>query len=632
MWTRWYRRIEELFNKQIDGTGLAVFRIAYSLVLLGEIVHIYYYRHLIFDKIPYLVPGEIDMGPALIIWMTAVIGLIFGFATKYVAIVNYILTVIVVGTTSSFEYHMFYAYLGINGLMIFLPVSRCLSLDRLRLKLKYSNTRFTYTPSDTVSSLAYLVPVLIGIGLVYFDSIFHKLASDFWFRGLGMWLPAVLPQTVFFDTTFIMNIKWLVLALGFLTLVFEASFIFLFWRKRWRLVCFIIGAGLHIGILICFPIPFFALGVTAIYILLVPVSFWKRVYHRRAKGDTSKLTFFYDAECPLCARTRIALQHFDTRNRIAFSSVQRAYESDTRIKGIPYETLLDNIYSIDSRGNTYQGIDTYIQVLDKIWYLKWVSWGLRIPGIYQLAKKLYRYIATNRTVERCTEDNCGYEIPPIPANDNNLKILKSYTLADFKVTGITIGLVVVLFFQLLSIYNSPFLNKTKEFFAVSENSIVKTSGRAAAIISRYAKTWFGITQHGVFMDWHFYRYNHSIGVVFIDENSHQVWLPLTEEDGKPGDYLIGHNWVKYTFRVNAPTIDQDILTDGLRDFTAFWAHKNGVDLDDARFLIKVKKNEQPTGWEKDFLHRQLANPWIDAGVIVWKDQQFEANIVNIEEL
>src|SRR3546814_8295382 len=61
--------------------------------------------------------------------------------------------------------------------------------------------------------------------------------------------------------------------------------------------------------------------------------------------------------------------------------------------------------------------------------------------------------------------------------------------------------------------------------------------------------------------------------------------------------LIGHNWVKYTFRVNSPNIDQEALKDGIRDFTSFWAHKNGISLHNAIFEIRVKKNLQPTKWE-----------------------------------
>lgn len=625
------RGIKNLYDKQIDGHGLAVFRIVYSLVLLGEIIHLFYYRHLIFDKIPYLVPGEIDLAPALLFWMLSVVAIIIGFKTRIVTIINYILTVVVIGTTSTFEYHMFYAYLGINFLLIFMPISRCLSIDRLFLKLKYSNTRFRYSPPVTVSALNYFIPVFVGIALVYFDSIFHKFASDFWTRGLGVWLPSVMPQTVFIDTSALMNIKWLVIFLGYLTVVFEATFIFLFWRKRWRVICGIIGIGLHIGILISYPIPFFALGVTSIYLLLIPVSFWKKLFNTTKKTSARKVTFYYDGECPLCNRTRIILEHFDTRNKIQFTTAQVGKLQDEVLKDIPLDTLLDDIHSVNRKGNVYSGVDTYIQVLNAIWYLKPVSWILRMPGLYHISKRIYRYISRNRVTERCTEDNCGYVIPTLPAKDETLKILKNYTLADLKRSAVIVGIGCIVIFQSMAIYISPLMKNIKENLGISNSTIIRKTNTLASIVTDFTKDYFGITVHGVFMDAHFYQYNHSIAVVYKNDNK-EVWLPLTNQSGTPGNYLIGHNWVKYTFRVNAPHVNQENLIIGLRDFTAFWAHKNGINLDNATFEIRVKKNEQPTEWEKDFLHKQLANPWIPAGTIEWKNKEFNANIAVIEDL
>ena len=52
--------LSNAYNKQIDGTGLAVFRIFYCIVLLCEIIQMYYFRHLIFDKIPFVEIAEID--------------------------------------------------------------------------------------------------------------------------------------------------------------------------------------------------------------------------------------------------------------------------------------------------------------------------------------------------------------------------------------------------------------------------------------------------------------------------------------------------------------------------------------------------------------------------------------------
>src|SRR5690554_1600910 len=211
MFKRLYQNFSRLYDKQIDAKGLALFRIAFALVLLGEVIQLYYFRHLTFDKIPYVVPGEIEMWPVLLFWMGALIFVILGLFTRTAAIINYILSVAVIGTMSSYEYHMFYSYLIINFLFIFLPISKTFSLDRLILKLKYSNTLVRYNPPQTVSVLAYYLPVLLGIGFFYFDSVFFKFTSPLWLNGLGMWLPSSLPQAILVDISPLLNIKVLVI-------------------------------------------------------------------------------------------------------------------------------------------------------------------------------------------------------------------------------------------------------------------------------------------------------------------------------------------------------------------------------------------------------------------------------------
>lgn len=370
--------ISKLYDKKISGLGLSVFRVAYSMVLLAEICQFYYFRHLMFDKIPYIEKAEINFGIPIVIWGIACFMVMMGLFTRFSTILNYLMSLILIGSITTFEYHMFYAYMGINFLMIFLPVSRNISLDRLLIKLKYSNTRFNYNPPTDVSVLAYFVPILLGMAFVYFDSIFFKFSSKYWMTGLGLWYPSSLPQTAFIPLNWLLNQKYLVLAMGFLTVAFETIFLFTFFRKKWRVPLLIIGLGLHIGILICYPIPWFALGMCTLYLLMVPVSWWKKLFGTE-KISQPKLTFYYDGECPLCNRTKITIQHFDSCKKIDFKTVQYYAEQESLLKEISYDELLDDIHSVRN-GKVYKGLDTYIQVLSVMGYTKPFSWILRIPA------------------------------------------------------------------------------------------------------------------------------------------------------------------------------------------------------------------------------------------------------------
>lgn len=621
--------IKTLFNKSISGYGLSVFRIVYSLVLLGEICQIFYFRHLIFDKIPYLIPAEINFGIPIVFWAISVFFILCGVFTRTAALINYLLSAILIGSISSYEYHMFYAYMSVNFLLLFLPVERNLSIDRLFLKLKYSNTRFNYSPPTKVNVLSYYVPIVVGVAFVYFDSIFFKYSSEFWRGGLGLWLPSSLPQVVLWPIEPVLDSKYLVLFLGYLTLIFESVFLFTFFRKKWRVPLLIIGIGLHIGILICYPIPFFALGMCAIYLLMVPVSFWEKLFN--IKKTNPAMTFYYDSECPLCNRTKIIIQHFDPRGNVEFKTVQFSADKVSLLKDIPYESLLDNIHSIKN-DKLYVGIDTYIQVFNSISYLKPLSWLLRLPGVYQIGTKLYNIVAKNRTTERCTEDNCGFTPPPLPPDPAKFKILENYTLSDLKVFGLTVGISFILILQVIVSYKSPLLREARELIGFQETAVNRTLEVISAVTEKLAKTYLGITYHGVFMDYHFSEYNHLLAVVFIGDDGEEKWLPIIDKNGTPGSYLYGFNWVKWSFRVNHNKIEQDQLEVGIRDFTSFWSEKNNIDLKNANFKIKLKKIETPNGWEEGFLGDQMDNSWKDIGEATWKDYKYKINIPVVESL
>jgi predicted DCC family thiol-disulfide oxidoreductase YuxK len=623
--------LKKSFDKEIDGIGLAVFRIAYSLILLCEIAQMYYFRHLIFDKIPYIELSEINFAIPIGIWFLSVFFILFGAFTRFFSIINYLMSLILIGSIGSYEYHVFYAYMGVNFLLIFLPVSQCFSIDRLIQKLKYSNTTFQYNPSKKVKQLYYFLPVFVAVGLVYFDSIFVKLTANSWLHGLGMWMPSSFPMMVHNNLTFVLNNKIIMLFLGYLTLVFEALFIFLFFRKKFRIVMLIIGVGLHLGILITFPIPWFALIFISLYLLLVPVSFWQKVF--KPKNGKATLKFYYDSECPLCVRTKIIISHFDFFNKIEFKTVQFDASEEASLKDIDRNTLLDDIHSVNLKGTVFSGVDTYIEVLKRIFYLYPISLLLRIPGIYHLAKKVYAYVALNRTNERCTEKNCGYNPPEIP-NDSKIKLLQNYNVNDLKLSLFKWLIYSLSFAQLIIILNSPLCNKLYASVGFKNSKVHNYFSAFNNNLISITKPLLGLTSHNVFIDdIHYKGYSHIIAVLYKNNvTNEEVWLPIINKNGQPSYYSYGTNWRKVSFSMNNPNINLKILSSGVRDFTAFWAIKNGVDLKNATFLIKVKKIDTPRGWEKDFLNKQIVKPWIDGGFVQWKDNQFSSQIKDIESL
>lgn len=631
MLARLNKIIARAYDKKIDASGLALFRITFCLVQLGEVFQLYYFRHLVYDKIPFVESAEIDFAVPLICWMIALVFLTLGLFTRPVAIINYILSLTLIGTIDTYEYHMFYLYVGVNFLLIFLNLSKVNSIDRLREKLKYSTARFAYEPPRTVSVLNYYAVILVAIGFVYFDSVFFKFTSHNWMTGIGMWLPVSLPQVTHLNVSPLLNVKWVMLGLGYLTLVFEASFIFLFWRKKWRWTLFTIGVGLHIGILIVFPLPWFGFGVTSFYLLMVPVGTWRKIsgYVKRKKPA---LTFYFDEECPLCARTKIILSHFDVFHALEFKSVQAHGVHEPLLSKRTKDELLNSVFSVTSKGKVLEGIDTYSAAFLRIPVLIPVGILMRIPGIRQIANFMYRGIAGNRITERCNDDNCGYTPPRFPSDSDSIKLQKNFTLKQLKIGIITTSLIFFSFLQLAVTYNSDLIRLVKRKVGISNSAPEKIIQKATNPVRAMSKVLFGICHHPVFMDAHFKNYNHIIGVEAVDQKGVKRWLPMIDQNGMPGFYAYGFNWVKWTFRVDGPRVDQTRLTKGIRDFSTFWAKMNGIPLDKVTFNIYVKKIDVPYEWKKDHLNTQIAKEWHLAGTAHWEGKTFVTTLEQIEDL
>ncbi len=253
------QQFNKYLNRPVTSTQLDLFRICFFSILLLEALQILMMKEFYFAELG-LHEGIRDI--ALFAWIGSIICIIIGlpFASFY-KIINYLLTVYILGDTASdLEYHMDYAWLGCSFLAIFIP-----------LNYKYS-AEFIFKSRQVARSVPqyyYLTFLFVPVALIYFDSIFFKLSSPMWRNLLGLWLPASLPPAAQMDLSLLLDQKLIVLAASLITLLFETVFIFMFWFRKFRFILFIFGGALHLGILIAFPIPLFALGYCSLYLLML---------------------------------------------------------------------------------------------------------------------------------------------------------------------------------------------------------------------------------------------------------------------------------------------------------------------------------------------------------------------------
>ena len=598
-----YRANQYLFKK-VDATGLAVFRIFYCLILWLEINDLHQLAPVLYDRVPYLLRSEFHGDYAFAFWKVALVFLGLGLFTRTAALVNYLFTVVLFGTMVRFEYHIFYSYTGVNFLLMFLPVSQVLSLDNLRMKLKYSTVGQWYKPEKEVNRINYFAVLLLGIAFVYADSVLYKLCSTMWRQGLGLWFPANLPMATKNKITILSDYEWVVKFLGYFVMVFEGLFLFLFWHRSFRIPFLIIGVGLHVGIMLEFPIPWFALAYVSMYMLLVPLSWWHSFSFRMARPV---FYFYYDAECPVCIKTVVFIRHMDVFGAIECRSVQGFASREPALEGIEEVRLLTQVFGVSAAGQRFEGDQTYRQVLRHMRWSAPIAWLLALPGFSHLGRAIYNRIASSRGTTRCTADNCNipvYSLPPTSSQSFLISGLSKDTLTRWFLVPL---LSILTLMQVGVSIGSPFSLRVLHHIGLTDGGQKKIE-RFSGAVEDVGTPFFGIGHHSVFSDYHFYTYDHILKIRWINPaTGAETTLPILTDEGTPGDYISGPSWADYTFRTTGVIVDWEVYSYGVSRYARHWLYEQNKGFDHQRFKIYVAKISAPMRWEKGALKTSTEN-------------------------
>lgn len=613
-------KLSQLHSKQAPATGIGLFRLFYGLVTLQEIIFLLYFNHLIFDPIPYIDVEFPTIPFFLCLWAVIASFVVVGYRYSFAVISNYIFWIVFVNFTTmqrDFDGGFDIFMIGAGFFLLFMPGDRAFSLDNLRYKLSTPFTTYQSYAKPTVSILTYLLPVAICLGFLYFDSSIHKMFAPHWRNGLGSWLPATQPYYVSaLDMSWWLNNELLEKTVGYTILIFQFSFIFLFFRRQFRVIYLCLGLSLHLGITLSLNIYPFGLGMSAFYVLLVPFSWWRCI----GKCLTAKqpaLTVFYDQQCPLCNRTVLTLNHFDIFSRVTFKSAQEYAAQYPALAGISDATLLTDLYALDNQNNLYSGVDTYSQILLKMGYLSPIGFILRLPVIYQIATKKYRAIADSRLRISCTSQCLITE--KLANNTLYHRIFEQFATKKPKAftRKLTNILIAILFLQLNSSIHYGLFYRLD--LAIEKSPISIPISQASNALIMVSQLFLGITPHALYLHDHFAGYDRILAITYTDKNGVEQWLPFVNEQGR----LLAPNWGRvHSMWANiavTPTIDNQRVRKFIMKVTAFWGRNIGLDINHTVFHIQLKKIDAPTEWVDDQLHKNFASPWTTIGTVKWSN-------------
>jgi predicted DCC family thiol-disulfide oxidoreductase YuxK len=608
-----------LHSQQSPATGIGLFRFFYGLVTLQEIIFLLYFNHLIFDPIPYI-DVEFPLIPFfLCLWGVIALFIVVGYRYQFAVTCNYMLWIIFVNFTPmqrDFDGGFDTFMIGAGFFLLFMPGDKAFSIDNLRYKLSSPFIHYKSYLKPTVSILAYYFPVLICLGFLYFDSAVHKMFAPHWRNGLGSWLPATQPYYVSaLDMSWLLNHELLVKTIGYTILVFQFTFPFLVFNRNLRPIYLLIGIGLHLGITLTFNIYPFGMGMLIFYLLLVPFKCWRSI-EKLATSKKPSLIVFFDRQCPLCNRTVLSLNHFDIFKRIDFVNAQENAIHYPTISSLGQDTLLTDLYALDSENRLYSGVDTYIQIFLHMRYLAPLGLLMRVPGIYHYLSAKYRVIADSRTRISCTSA-CTNEINKLENNTLYHRFFENYANKAPKAFSAKLAKIAVIFFALQ-------LNSTLHYgllyrldIDTHQNTILTTLAQASNSLLLMSQAFLGITPHALYLHDHFSGYDHILAITYIDQNGAEQWLPFVNDQGR----LLAPNWGRvHSMWANiavTPNIHSNRLNKFIMKVTAFWGHKLGLNLEGTIFQIKMKKIDAPSYWVYDLLHNNLSAKWSIIGTAQW---------------
>ena len=615
------RLIERLSTQQISGVGLGLFRIAFSLVALQEVIFLFYFRHLIFDPIPYLDRASPVLHILLMVWMWVLVCLALGYQTYKAAIANYLFWVVFVIFTpmwQDFDGGFDQLMTGTSLFLIFLPSATRLALDPIRLRWNTPRPDLADSSAKTVPQLAYILPLGIMLGLLYLDSGIHKLSSEFWRNGMGAWLPSTMPYYMSpLDMSVLLDHQGLEKVIGYSVIAFQLVFLFVFWHRWFRIPLLLLGMSFHVGIIVSLNVYPFGFGMLVNYLLLVPAAFWNAL-ERCLRVKAPLLDVFYDEGCPLCRRTVLVIRHFDVRSAVSFKGLQSYHQNESRLAGIPLETLLTDLFSIDNQGTIASGLDTYIRILRAIGYTYPIALFLSLPGIHGLAKRLYRRIADTRQRQSC-DANCTLPVSDMDVNPHPWagfieKYAGSPRKRAYRIARI---LIAILILQLNCTLHYGILYRWAG--TQPQDPALALLDQASDSVINVSHAFLGISPHALYLHDHFDNYNEIVALVYRDASGHERWLPFVNQQGR----LLTPNWGRIQSMWANVAITSHMSQDRLEKFgrkvTAYYAREMGINLEQADFVIKSKHVDVPTHWEPELRAHNLSGEWTDIGLLSWRN-------------
>jgi len=555
------------YDFPVSTVGFAFFRITFSLFLLVLISSIYYYRPIIFNAIPHIALNPFPAKLFLSIWALVVFILMIGWQTRIVAIINYLFVVITAFTFSNSGCGSFNDDLMRIGsfLLIIMPAKQSYSIDHVLHTIKYGQR-----PSTQTSYWNYLAALFVSLGLMYWASSLTKIYSPMWNKGLGLWIPSVMPHNKWHDLTFYLNWKWAHIIANYLTMAWEFGLIFALFFKKIRHYAAWIGVFFHLIIASIFPFPLLCFGPIPFYLLFINDKFWQKF-----KMSSVEITI--------------------NPNNPKQNALARLISGLNNHTVVHHHTLKNIIINQTEYVNNWLAASAVLKS----------SLGGKLIALF-LHFELFRLIIDFILEEVIKLQNPEQSPQPIISEK-----IRYWVLGIFCFGLLSVQTFYSSYHFYSRIKGGVTTVELKKFYAVR-----KDISDYSLKPSNLFRTLFGLNARGVFIDHSLSGSKTVFAVVQKQANGDTLWLPFFNATGYCMNMNMNLAWSKYTFNsVCSGTIPNP---KELEKSIWLWANKNNIKTDSLDFAVLKRNYHFPSTFQKDY-HQQLINQsWIPEGNVKWR--------------
>lgn len=255
-------------NQNTHAAPLAVFRIAFGIMMCFSIIRFWYHGwietlyiqpkfHFSYYGFEWVKPiGEYTYLLFIICGLSA---LFVAFGLKYrIAIISFFLSFTYIELMDKTTYLNHYYFISLlSFLMIFLPANGHFSVDNILRRKSYENV-----PKWTIDSIKLL------LSIVYFYAGLAKINSDWLFKAqpLKIWLTSKYDIPFIGDT--LMHQNWFHYAMSWSGMLYDLAIPFLLLYRKTRVFAFVLVVFFHVFTRVLFPIgmfPFIMIVSTLIF-------------------------------------------------------------------------------------------------------------------------------------------------------------------------------------------------------------------------------------------------------------------------------------------------------------------------------------------------------------------------------